>query len=169
MSYLRLSSFQALLTVSITILAVISPSFRAGPIASANAAAHPDPSSTLEQVPEEPTGYEDLDYWELELALAKEMIALNKAESAAQEPSQHINSIEQQANDEASAQSRESAEPLERLKRQTSVEGRLLAAKYNRNGSQRPRWMRLVQEMRHRRGRHHRFKYSRVSRKQKAM
>ena len=41
--------------VSITILAVISPSLRAGPIASANAAAHPDPSSTLEQVPEEPT------------------------------------------------------------------------------------------------------------------
>lgn len=128
------------------------------------------------------TGFEDLDYWELELELAQEMVRLNKQKKFLEDQNelrQKLKEKQSSKRDDTNKSTWQATEGvvdalirsnIESNKSKTvkraaskSVEQRMLSAKYNRRGgggmstpdsSLKPRWMRLVYEMKNRK--HHR-------------
>jgi len=142
-------------------------------------------SSDLQELPSITTGFEDLDYWELELELAQEMVRLNKQKKFLEDQNELRQKLKKESANSDSSKSDNSDKStwqategvvdalirsnLDNNKSKTvkraaskSVEQRMLSAKYNRRGgmsqgsdsSLKPRWMRLVYEMKNRK--HHR-------------
>lgn len=192
------------------VLALTSRGFLCSPVLKANTADLPPDivfkTNNLESSKaSEKTGFEDLDYWQLELELAQEMVRLNK-EQQFLDDSQELRdklsiphqSAWQSTESVADALTRSTIESntapatppdhditisssrgaassatMERPKRAASksVEQRMLAAKYSRRdgggGDLRPRWIRLVHEMKTRRA-HRLPKYLRPARKIKS-
>jgi len=136
-------------------------------------------SSDLENPHELTTGFEDLDYWELELELAQEMVRLNKQKKFLEDQNELRQKLkDSQKSDDTNKSTWQATEGVvdalirsnidsnksKTVKRAASksVEQRMLSAKYNRRGggmssqdsSLKPRWMRLVYEMKNRK--HHR-------------
>jgi len=141
-------------------------------------------SLDLENPPEFATGFEDLDYWELELELAQEMVRLNKQKKFLEDQNELRQKLKKQtkSSDNSKSDANKSTwqategvvdalirSNIDNNKSKTvkraaskSVEQRMLSAKYNRRGggmsgqdsSLKPRWMRLVYEMKNRK--HHR-------------
>lgn len=145
------------------------------------------------------TGFEDLDYWELELELAQEMVRLNKQKNYLEDQKelrQKLINSEVNTNDGSNAnilnspkvntwQATEGVvdalirsgidqqQKSKTVKRAASksVEQRMLSAKYNRRGGvptstssdySKPRWMRLVYEMKNRKHHRNQGKYMRT-------
>jgi len=140
----------------------------------------------LEQIPSIKTGFEDLDYWELEFELAQEMVRLNKQKKFLEDQNELRQKLKKESDkssksdiisDKSTWQATEGVvdalirSNIDNNKSKTvkraaskSVEQRMLSAKYNRRGgmqsggagdsSLKPRWMRLVYEMKNRK--HHR-------------
>merc|ERR1712178_325067 len=128
----------------------------------------------------------DLDYWELELELAQEMVRLNKQKKFLEDQNELRQKLKKESansdssksdSDKSTWQATEGVvdalirSNIDNNKSKTvkraaskSVEQRMLSAKYNRRGgaggmqaqdsSLKPRWMRLVYEMKNRK--HHR-------------
>jgi len=127
------------------------------------------------------TGFEDLDYWELELQLAQEMVRLNKQKKFLEDNNelrQKLINSDSSLSDRPKLSTWQATEGVvdalirsgvDQQKSKTvkraaskSVEQRMLSAKYNRRGSpgapvaasstdySKPRWMRLVYEMKNR-------------------
>jgi len=136
------------------------------------------------EIPSIKTGFEDLDYWELEFELAQEMVRLNKQKKFLEDQNELRQKLKKESDssksdiisDKSTWQATEGVvdalirSNIDNNKSKTvkraaskSVEQRMLSAKYNRRGgmqsgggdsSLKPRWMRLVYEMKNRK--HHR-------------
>jgi len=136
------------------------------------------------EIPSIKTGFEDLDYWELEFELAQEMVRLNKQKKFLEDQNELRQKLKKESekssksdiSDKSTWQATEGvvdalirsnmdSNKSKTVKRAASksVEQRMLSAKYNRRGgmqsgggdsSLKPRWMRLVYEMKNRK--HHR-------------
>jgi len=131
------------------------------------------------------TGFEDLDYWELEFELAQEMVRLNKQKKFLEDQNELRQKLKKESEKSSKSDISDKSSTwqategvvdalirsnIDNNKSKTvkraaskSVEQRMLSAKYNRRGgmqsgggdsSLKPRWMRLVYEMKNRK--HHR-------------
>lgn len=98
-------------------------------------------TESLAKNDDEVTGFENMDYHDLEVALAAELFDMNQL-------AKHLNS----ANAEEEEGETGEIDGDGRLARSTSVESRLLRQKYSNKGksSRQPRWMRLAREMKRR-------------------